>query len=218
MRTVTIIDDHQVFSELLALAVDAEPDLTCVGTAASMAAGLALVDATGPDVVVMDVRLGDADGIAATARLTAAHPRLPVVVLTAFADRSLLRRAAVAQACALVPKDVTVGEMMSVLRTARRGAYAVHPSLMRLLTAEPRIPQQRFPRLTEREQQVLQLLAAGSDARVIARELSMSVHTCRGYIESVLTKVGARSQLEAVAIAVRCGVVSPDGSGAPLSG
>jgi DNA-binding NarL/FixJ family response regulator len=208
MQSVVIVDDHRVFAELLALALKAEADFECVGHAQSVSDGAALVESLQPDIVVMDVKLGDGDGIAATAELTARYPNLRVVVLTAYVEQQLLQRAAAAHACALLPKDGELVGMLQVLRTAKRGGFSVHPELLRRLVGRAETPKQRPPALTRREQEVLQMLAAGLDARLIAREMSISVNTCRGYVKSLLAKLGAHSQLEAVAIAMRHGLIN----------
>jgi DNA-binding NarL/FixJ family response regulator len=208
MHSVVIVDDHRVFAELLALALKSEPDFECVGHAQSVSDGAAMVEALQPDIVVMDVKLGDGDGIAATAELTARYPDLRVVVLTAYVEQQLLQRAAAANACALLPKDGELVGMLQVLRTAKRGGFSVHPELLRRLVGRTETPKQRPPALTRREQEVLQMLAAGLDARLIAREMNISVNTCRGYVKSLLAKLGAHSQLEAVAIAMRHGLIN----------
>lgn len=207
MHTVVIIDDHRVFAELLVLALEGEDDFTCLGHAQGVAEGAAMVDALRPDLVVMDVKLGDGDGVAATAELTARYPDLRVVILTAYVEQRLLQRAAAANACALLPKNGELAGMLEVLRTARRGGFTVHPELLHRLVGSHELPTQRHPDLTKREREVLQMLAAGLDARLIAREMGISVNTCRGYVKSLLAKLGAHSQLEAVAIAMRHGLI-----------
>jgi DNA-binding NarL/FixJ family response regulator len=207
MQEVVIVDDHGLFAQLLAMALNAEQDLTCIGQAHSVAAGKAMVEALQPDLVVMDVQLGDGDGIDAAAELTAKHPDLRVVVLTAYVEPRLLQRAAAANACALLPKDGELNGMLHTLRTAQRGGFAVHPELLRRLVSAQEPAAFQPPALTRREQDVLQLLAAGVEVRLIAREVGISVHTCRGYVKSLLAKLGAHSQLEAVAIAMRHGLV-----------
>jgi DNA-binding NarL/FixJ family response regulator len=205
---VVVVDDHRAFSELLALALTGEPDLRCVGTAATVAEGLALVDRLRPDVVVMDVQVGADDGVAATALLTGRYPELRVVVLTAHADRATLDRATAADACAVLPKDGSLTEILGALRTARRGGLVVHPRLLRrIVTTSQPGSAPCTPTLTGREQEVLQLLADGLDARAAAKQLGISLHTCRGYIKSLLVKLEAHSQLQAVAIATRNGLV-----------
>ena len=186
MHSIVIIDHHKLFAELLGLALEREPDLVCVGHARGVSEGARLVDAVRPDLVVMDVHLGDGDGIALTAELTAVHPHLRVVILTAVADHALLGRAAAADACALLPKDGDLTGILHTLRTATRGAFAVHPALLRKLMASDAVSRQRLPSLNRREQQVLQMLAAGLETRVIAQELGISVNTCRGYLKCVL--------------------------------
>jgi len=206
---VLVIDDHRTFTDLLALALRGEADLNCVGTAETVAAGIALADRLRPDVVVMDVHVGDDDGISATALLVARHPGIRVLVLTAHADQAVMRRASDAGACALLPKDGSLDEMLSALRTAREGGFVVHPQLLkRLLGSARQISTGYIPPLTRREHDVLQLLAAGLDARTAAKSLGITVHTYRGYVRNLLVKLDAHSQLEAVAIASKGGLLS----------
>jgi DNA-binding NarL/FixJ family response regulator len=205
---VLVIDDHCTFSELLALALRGERDFECVGTAESLAAGTELVARLAPDIVVMDVHLGDGDGITATADLLRRHPGVRVVVLTAHADRSVMHRASDAGACALLPKDGSLADMLSALRTARQGGFIVHPRLLKRIVSPVEPTTTGYvPPLTRREHDVLQMLADGSDARTIAHELGITLHTCRGYIKNLLLKLDAHSQLEAVAVATRNGLV-----------
>jgi DNA-binding NarL/FixJ family response regulator len=204
---VIVIDDHVTFAELLALALRGEPDLRCVGTAENLEDGLALVDRFRPGVVVMDVQLGDGDGIAATAEVVRRYPGTRVVVLTAHADRSVMHRASDAGACALLPKDGALSDMLAALRNARQGGFVVHPRLLKRIVSPMGPPTEYVPPLTRREQDVLQLLADGLDARATAKRLGISLHTCRGYIKNLLLKLDAHSQLEAVAIATRTGLV-----------
>jgi DNA-binding NarL/FixJ family response regulator len=204
---VVVIDDHRAFTDLLALALAGEPDLRCVGTAGSVGEGVVLVDRLDPDVVIMDVQVGDEDGIGATSMITERHPALRVVVLTAHADRSTLDRASEANACAVLPKDGALIEILDALRSARRGGLVVHPRLLRRIVTTSQVPAPRGPALTPREREVLQLLADGLDARAVARGLGISLHTSRGYIKSLLLKLGAHSQLQAVAIAGRNGLI-----------
>jgi DNA-binding NarL/FixJ family response regulator len=206
--TVVVVDDHQTLADLLALALDAEPDFICVGTAPGVSEALAMVDRLRPNLVLMDVRLGYGDGLAATAELTATHPELRVVVLTAHADVTLMQRAADAGACCLLPKDGSLPDMLQALRSSRRGGMVVHPGLLEtLLTSRPRRRSDLLPPLTRRERDVLRMLADGADARAIAKKLGISVSTCRSYVKSLLLKLNAHSQLEAVVIAMNHGLV-----------
>ncbi len=205
---VLVVDDHTTFSDLLAMALDREPDLTCVGTAASVARALVMVDELRPDLVLMDVHLGDGDGVAATAKLTQTYPELRVVVLTAHTDTALMQRTADAGACGLLRKDGSLPDMLEALRNSRQGGLVVHPAVLRDLVTSQAPRGDYLPSLTRREREVLAMLAEGFDARVIAKRLGITVNTCRGYVKSLLWKLDAHSQLEAVVIATSCGLVS----------
>ena len=207
MQRVIVVDDHTVFAQVLALALGRESDVECVGHAQGVREGMAMAERLRPDVVVMDVHLQDGDGIAATAELTQAFPELRVIILTGHIDDTLLQRAAAANASALLLKDGELEEMLTTLRTAKRGGFSVQPRLLSRLVARPEPPQQRLPPLSRREREVLQMLAAGVETRLIAQELEISLHTCRGYVKTLLAKLGAHSQLEAVTTAMRHGLL-----------
>jgi DNA-binding NarL/FixJ family response regulator len=199
---VLVVDDHQTFADLLEIALAGQPDLVCVGVATDLDVALGLVDSLSPDVVVMDVHFAsDArDGVAVTAQITSLHPDTRVVLLTGAPNKEVLRRAAAAGACSVIAKDGSLGELLTAVRGARTGGMMVHPEMLRRLLVE--IPQQRAvqPRLTGREAEVLAMLELGIATRGIARELGISLNTCRGYVKTLLAKLNAHSQLEAVAI------------------
>ncbi|GAA1896615.1 response regulator transcription factor [Lapillicoccus jejuensis] len=201
---VLVVDDHLVFAQLLGGALGAEPDLECVGTASSVAEALRLVREVRPDLVVMDVRLDDGDGVDATAALTAEHPDLRVVVLSAYVDAALLARAERSGACALLPKNGRLDETLEVLRLAERGGFLVPPRFLRSLTAT-RPPAD--PGLSPRELEVLRMLSAGVAVPTLARELEVTVGEARSLVACVLAKLGAGSPLEAVVAAARRGLV-----------
>ena len=201
---VAVVDDHTTFSDLLCLALNAEDDLECVGTAGDRDATVTMIRDVRPDIVVMDVQLGSDDGVEVTAELTSRHEDLRVVILTAHTSRDLMRRAIAARACGLLPKNGALPDLLRTLRSARRGGFVVDPHLFQSLLEKPEDP---LPALTPRELMVLRQLASGKDTATVARQLGLSVHTCRGYVKSLLVKLDAHSQLEAVAIAIRRGIV-----------
>ena len=208
--TVVVIDDHAMFADMLALGLKHEPGLACAGTATSVAVGRALVDRVRPDVVVMDVGIGAEDGIEATAELMADHPGLRVVVLTARTDSALIQRAAEAGASCLLPKNGSLMEVLHGLRTARRGELFVAPAMLMQLMSGQRKSEQPTFLLSDREREVLELLSQGLDVRRIAARLGVSPHTCRRHVRRVLAELGAHSQLEAVAIGKRHGLLDDD--------
>lgn len=208
--SVLVVDDHRTFTDLVVMALDAEPDLWCVGAAHDAASACAMAARFRPDVVLMDVNLKEEDGLDVAAALLAEQPDLRVIVLTAHADARVMRRAAGVGACALLPKDGSLPELLSSLRSARPGGLVVHPGLLRALITEDRDkPPRSAPRssLTPREHRVLELLTEGRDVRGIAKELKISVNTCRGYVKTLMSKLDVHSQLEAVVVARAQGLV-----------
>lgn len=210
---ILVVDDHQTFAELLLGALEREGDFECLGHASSGAEGVSLARTLGPDVVVMDVELPDMDGFAATSRILEDRPHTRVVVLTAHATPDFVARATAAGACGFLPKDGALSVMLSTLRMARPGALAIHPALVARMVAPPVAARAAgVPRLTQRERDVLDLMGRGKDVRLISRELGISSHTCRGYVKTILMKLDAHSQLEAVVAAARLGLLRLDAS------
>ncbi|VXB16586.1 response regulator transcription factor [Nocardioides sp. AX2bis] len=205
--TVLIVDDHRTLTELLAEVVGNDPLLTCVGVATSAAGAMSRLASVHADVVVLDARLGEDDGIALVPRIRAGWPATAVVVLTGFVDRSVVDRASAAGASAVMPKDGALSDLMTVVRYARPGTFTVPESVLRVLDtstwARP------TDRLTLREGDVLRQLAAGRDVSALSRDLGISVHTARSHVRSIHAKLGVHSQLEAVAMAHQDGFVPP---------
>ncbi len=205
---VLVVDDHRTFAELLSRALDAEDDLVCVGHAQDSAEAIAAVDRLRPDVVLMDVHLPDRDGISTSAELVRDHPDLKILILTAHASLADVERAAAAGASGFLAKDGSLTEVLNGLRTARRGSLILPDGLLARLSAV--VEQDRSMlhwNLTPRELEVLRLLGHGRDPRGIAKELGVTLHTCRGYVKGVLAKLGVHSQLEAVVLATRTGLI-----------
>jgi DNA-binding NarL/FixJ family response regulator len=210
--TVALIDDHQTLLDLLTFAMASEDDIEVVGTATTAADGQRLVDRTRPDVVLLDFALPDLDGVTLAAALVGRHPSVRVVMLTASEDAELISRAATAGASGFVAKSGALDQVLDAVRTARSGSMIVDPVFLARLGSSGRARQAEEagphrPVLTPREQEVLELLGRGKDPRTIARELSISLHTCRGYVKSTLAKLDCHSQLEAVVTAGRLGLL-----------
>lgn len=200
---VLIVDDHTTFTELLAGALDREPDLRSVGFAGSAEAGFAQALALRPDVVIMDFHLPDGDGISAAARILEKMPKIRIVLLTGDPTPEALVRAAATGICAFLPKDGSLAALLEALRHAPFGGMMVRPSLVAQL-GDLQVSKRYdvwTPTLTQRERAVLRLMAEGYDVRTNASKLGISQNTCRGYVKSILAKLGAHSQLEAVVAA-----------------
>ncbi|MEP6817655.1 MAG: response regulator transcription factor [Marmoricola sp.] len=208
-RTVVVIDDHKTFADLLQVALSGEADLDCVGVAYDLGSGLALVHEQRPDLVVIDYHFAgdERDGASVAALIGAQHQDTQVVLLTGYADARLMQRAAEAGVSSLMAKDGSLPDLLTALRTARRGGLMVHPGLLMSMVTQPRQSRAHRPDLSQRERDVLAMLTLGLDARAIAHRLGISLNTCRGYVKTLLRKLDAHSQLEAVAIARRHGLV-----------
>src|SRR3954453_16949322 len=207
--TFVVVDDHKTFADLLGVVLAAEEDLSCLCLAYDLATGVELVRSHVPDLVVMDVKFeGDrSDGLAATAHIREGQQGVRVVLLTGQSEEGLIRRSAEAGASALMPKNGLLDDLMKTLRMEPQDGLFVHPQLLAsLVMAGPVGSQRPLPRLSRRERDVLAMMMIGHDARKIAGQLGISLATCRGYIKSLLVKLDAHSQLEAVAIARRHGL------------
>lgn len=208
LRVLTI-DDHRTFAELLTGALDREPDLRSVGSAASVESGVQLCRELEPDVVVMDYHLPDGDGLCAAARILEHNPDARIIMLTGDPSQDVLRQAAAIGICGFLPKDGSLATMLDTLRHARAGNMVVHPSLVARIGAPPSaaaaVPP--GPPLSPRELEVLRLMSEGHEVRVVATSLGISIHTCRGYVKTIFSKLGSHSQSEAMAEAEVRGIL-----------
>jgi DNA-binding NarL/FixJ family response regulator len=213
MLKVFVVDDFTVVAEALRTRLSAEPDLEVVGTATSVAAAEAAIERLAPDVVIVDVVLGDGDGLELAARLRQRRPELRVVVVTCHDDVDTAARAVRAGASALVPKDGAVADLTTAIRGALREESYLPP---RLLTGVLNALQHEasaqskdaelIARLTPRERDVLSCMVMGLDRAGVARELVLSVDTVRTHAQSMFLKLNVHSRLEAVSAALRAGL------------
>ncbi|RBY90098.1 DNA-binding response regulator [Blastococcus sp. TBT05-19] len=205
---VLVVDDHQVFAGSLAHALGSEADLLVVGQAASLAEARKLITSAAPDVVLLDHRLPDGDGVTAIAGLHGLRPSAQIVVLTATASDRVLVAAMEAGAAGFIAKTQPLDDVVAGVRSAAQGESVVSAKLLNRLL--PRLRRQgggRGAELTEREREILDLLATGLSNADIAQQLTISVHTVRNHVANLSAKLGAHSKLEVLSIAVREGLV-----------
>jgi DNA-binding NarL/FixJ family response regulator len=210
---VLIVDDHAAFAEALGLTLALEDGFEVLPHVATVTAALDAVARERPDVVVMDVQLPDGDGADAAARVLAAAPATRVVILSGFLDVDVLTAAAAAGVSAFVLKEESVQRVIDVIRPAADGTITINPAtlqgLLTKLADRTAVATGGAPtRLTAREAEVLSLLGQGVDAQSIARQLGITVNTGRSHLKSIMAKLGAHSQLEAVALASQAGLIS----------
>jgi len=206
--TVLVVDDHQTFAELLCSALEGA-GMRPVGTARSAAQAVAMARDLKPDIVVMDIQMPRQDGLAATRWLREAVPDSVVAIVTGHRDPDWVVKAAQAGASAFIPKDGSLSEMLEVLRRVRPGQMIVAPSTFAAGAPTERPQTQETPPLTRREKEVLACLGRGMPVKAIARVLGISPETCRGYVKALHSKLGVRSQLEAVIRAHDLGLLGP---------
>ena len=205
---VLIVEDHEVLATSLAMVLDAEPDLHTVGRVGTLADARRAVATTAPDVVILDHNLPDGDGVDTIEELRALHDKAAFVVLTASTSDAVLVAAVQAGASGFVSKTRGVAEVTTAVRAAAAGEAVISPEmLMRLLPKFRGAATEPSLKLTEREQDVLTLLAEGLSNAAIGERLVVSVHTVRNHVANLSAKLGAHSKLEALAIAVREGLV-----------
>ncbi|PXX64321.1 LuxR family two component transcriptional regulator [Nocardia tenerifensis] len=212
---VLVVDDQDLFRAGFGLILGAQPDITVVGEAAD---GLEAIDkaiALTPDVVVMDVRMPRLDGVAATHRICA-ETSAKVLVLTMFDLDEYVFDALRAGASGFLLKDVRREELVDAVRVVAAGEALLAPSVTRRLIAEltdrgrpqPELAR-RLDELTERERDTLRQLARGLSNAEVAAVLTVSEHTVKTHVSSVLAKLGLRDRVQAVVFAYEAGLVRP---------
>jgi DNA-binding NarL/FixJ family response regulator len=206
---VLVVDDHRTFADLLAGALQAA-GMDVLGTANTAGQAVTMAQELQPDIVVMDIQMPREDGLSATRRLREVAPHAVVAVVSAHRDPEWVVRASQAGASAFIPKDGSLSEMIDVLTRVRAGQMLVDPSTFASAPtagSRPAPEGETAPRLTRREQEVLDCLGRGMQVKAIARVLGISLETCRGYVKTLHSKLGASSQLEAVVKAQQLGLL-----------
>jgi len=215
---VVIADDQAMVRSGLRSLLAQEPDIEVVGEAADGEAALDVVRRYRPDIVLMDIRMPVLDGLAATRRLVADGSDARVLVLTTFDLDEYVFEALRAGASGLLLKDATAEELVKAVQVLAAGEALLDPSVTRRVidafvrTPLPSAPNQLFERLTEREIEVLKLVARGLSNAEIASELYVSHATAKTHVSSVLSKLGLRDRVQAVICAYEGGLVQPGGT------
>jgi DNA-binding NarL/FixJ family response regulator len=206
---VAIVDDHPVTSEGLSRILSAESDIELTGTASNVLEAVDLVERHRPDVVLMDYLLPDGDGVEATKTILKRWPEIKILLMSGNEAPDVLTRAFAAGCVGFLAKSRPWREVVSAVRAASRGQSVMRADELTDLLTQLRHPANDQGKwLTTREIDVLRLLAAGRTTPDIAADLFVSAHTVRNHISSILSKLGAHSKLEAVAVATRDGVIS----------
>ena len=197
--TVLLADDHEVVREGLRLALLRSPHIRVVGEAPDGATAVALAERRKPDVVVMDLRMPEMDGIEATEEITQRAPEVKVLIFTAYSERALLQRGLESGARGYILKEAPHETLLRAIEKVAAGETFVDPALMPSLTTA----KDGTDVLTQREREILQLLADGMSNADVAGQLFISQETVKSHVRHILTKLEAETRTQAVAIALR---------------
>ncbi len=209
--TVMIVDDHEMVRRGAASYLEAQPDIAVVAQAGSGEEAVKLAQEFIPDVVLMDLVMTGMDGVEATRKVKNISPRTQIVILTSFHQDEFIFPALQAGAISYLLKDVKATELVEAIRRAARGEATLHPRIasrviktFRNLEPEAATP---FTVLTEREMEVLKLIAKGSSNDQIAEQLVISVGTVKGHVSNILSKLHLVDRTQAAAYAWQAGIV-----------
>jgi DNA-binding NarL/FixJ family response regulator len=213
---VLLADDQPLLRRGFRMILEAEPDLTVTAEAGDGAEAVDLTRRHAPDVVLMDIRMPGTDGIEATRRITVAHPGVRVLVLTTFDLDEYAFGALRAGASGFLLKDVRPAELVAAIRTVAAGDAVVSPRVTRRLLEEyaqvlppsgDQYPQ--LAALTDREREVLVLVARGLSNAEIASNLYVSEATVKSHVGRILSKLGLRDRVQVVVLAYESGLIRP---------
>ncbi|MFC0628490.1 response regulator [Kribbella deserti] len=200
-----VVDDQELMRDGLTAILERQPGLDVVGTAADGAEALRQVEALSPDVVLMDIRMPVLDGIQATAEIARIRPSVKVLILSTFDDDEYVLQALQAGAAGYLLKNLPARDLAEAIRLTQRGIVQLSPAaaakVVAVLTAAAARPasrpvQPQIARLTDREREVLRLVALGASNREIARELIISEGTVKTHISSILGQLKLRDRTQ----------------------
>jgi NarL family two-component system response regulator LiaR len=206
---IVIADDHDVVRQGLRMFLGLDPELEVVGEAANGAEALAMTKELHPDVVLMDLLMPVMDGITATSAIRKEVPESEVLALTSVLEDASVTGAVRAGAIGYLLKDTQAEELRRAIKAAAAGQVQLSPQAAARLMREVRAPESPET-LTERETEVLRLLAEGQANKEIARSLDIGEKTVKTHVSNILAKLGVQSRTQAALYAVHIGLVSAD--------
>jgi NarL family two-component system response regulator LiaR len=200
---VMLVDDHNVVRSGLATFLRAYEDLELVGQANNGVEALRLCHSETPDVILMDLKMPEMDGIAATQAVLADYPQVKIIAMTSFEEEELVHGVLAAGAISYLLKNVSADELAKAIRDAVAGRPTLSPEAARVLIQATRPAQQPAGDLTEREREVLSLVVQGQSNQQIAQAMVISIATVKAHVSSILSKLEVSSRAEAIAFAIK---------------
>jgi DNA-binding NarL/FixJ family response regulator len=210
---VLVVDDHDLFRTGLASLLDSQPDIEVVAQASSGRAGIRLAEEMCPDVILMDLRMPDVEGPAATRAILERNPDMRVVALTVVSESSAVEEAMESGACGFLAKDTPIDGVAAAVRAAAQGGAWLSPRAAEVVLGRIRSSQPpegsdsvALDELSARELDVLRLIARGMENSEIAESLNISRRTAKNHVSNILAKLGLPSRVQAAIYAVRRGL------------
>ena len=212
--TVLLVDDHEVVRQGVRFFLDTHPDFSVVAEADSGQTALKLAEENIPDVVLMDLIMPEMDGVEATRRIKDISPRTQIVVLTSYHDDEHIFPALQAGAISYVLKDIRMDDLAEAIQRAARGEATLHPRVASRVIQELHGSRTQelnpFTELTDREMEVLKLIANGLSNSEISEQLVISEYTVKGHVSNIFSKLHLADRTKAAVYAWQKGVVRRD--------
>lgn len=210
---VLLVDDHEIVRTSLGLLLESQGDIVILGQASSGCQAVEMSKNLLPDVVIMDITLPDISGIEATRRIKAINPKIAIVALTIHEDPQYFFEMLAAGADGYIPKRAASDDLIKAIHAAHNNEVYLYPSLARVLVSDfyqhtGEMVGEDQEELSEREKEVLSLLAEDNSNDEIADKLSISKHTVARHRENIMRKLGLHSRSELVKYAIRKGLIS----------
>ncbi len=209
---VLVVDDHALLRDGIRALLSVQDDIEVVGEATEGREAINLVRQLLPDVVLMDIAMPLMDGLEATRRIHKEHPKVKVLILTQYDNKEYMLSSVKAGAAGCVPKRAVASELISAIRVVHQGDSYLYPSVAKVLIKDylQKMEQDPYERLTNREREVLKLVAEGRTSRDIASLLCISIKTVLGHRTKVMEKLDIHNRTELVKYAIRKGLITVD--------
>lgn len=209
---ILLVDDHAVLRDGVRAMLETHEDIEIVGEASEGKEAIEKTKELSPDVVVMDIAMAGMDGLEATRRITKKHPSVKVLVLTQHDNREYIISAIKAGASGYVPKRALGADLVTAIRTVRRGESFLYPSAASALINDylHQVEEEPYDRLTAREREILKLIADGHTSREIAEMLYLSLKTVLGHRTKIMDKLDIHNRTALIKYAMRKGLVTMD--------
>ncbi|MFZ1755234.1 MAG: response regulator transcription factor [Caldilineaceae bacterium] len=210
MIRIAIADDHEIVRRGLRMTILGEEDMELVGEATNGREAVLLAASQQPDVLLLDIQMPEMDGLAAAEEIRTQCPNVRILILTSFDSDAKLYAALQAGVTGYLLKDTPGDGLVAAIRGAAAGEPQLHPDIARKLMGQMPAPVTPLDELTEREREVLMLLAQGNSNREIGGALFLTEATVKGYVSTILGKLHVTDRTQAALTAVRFGLVDVD--------